>query len=111
MPYAKIVFRWLAGTVEPRKRTPIFSFLSSTGDGEISSENGKIGRYDVTDSCPAPEFDTGCTHCEPQYPVGSEVKTGAVLAGTAPSVGRHLLVSTGHTSKDLLLCLSEDNSG
>ncbi|KAK9325616.1 Sucrase/ferredoxin-like-domain-containing protein [Lipomyces orientalis] len=48
------------------------------------------------EKCPAPVFDSGCTYCRPEFPADKPVKIGAALNGTAPIIGRHLLVSTGH---------------
>ncbi|KAK9239934.1 Sucrase/ferredoxin-like-domain-containing protein [Lipomyces kononenkoae] len=49
------------------------------------------------DKCPPPEFDTGCTYCRPKFPADKAVKTGAALLGTAPTIRKHLLVSSGHS--------------
>ncbi|KAK9481166.1 Sucrase/ferredoxin-like-domain-containing protein [Lipomyces japonicus] len=63
-------------------------FTSSTpSDGEAGNK--------FVDSCPRPEFDSGCTYCKPEYPADLPVEFGAALGGTAPSVGRHVVVATG----------------
>ncbi|KAK9364371.1 Sucrase/ferredoxin-like-domain-containing protein [Lipomyces kononenkoae] len=69
--------------------TPLFSHTGYSRD----AREGSV----FVDKCPPPEFDTGCTYCQPQFPAGKAVKTGATLLGTAPSIRRHLLVSCGHS--------------
>ncbi|KAK7207130.1 actin patches distal protein 1 [Myxozyma melibiosi] len=87
--------RRFAGTSSPRQRIPIFGPGSNTEPS--AAPETRLGQYEIVDSCPEPDFDTGCTFCQPEFPPDLQVKSGAPLAGTAPSVGRHLLVSTGHS--------------
>ncbi|KAK9451276.1 Sucrase/ferredoxin-like-domain-containing protein [Limtongia smithiae] len=53
--------------------------------------------YEFVQTCPPPTVDTGCTYCEPKYPLLKPIKKDAKLAGTAPVLNRQLLVSTGHS--------------
>ncbi|KAK9474830.1 Sucrase/ferredoxin-like-domain-containing protein [Dipodascopsis tothii] len=45
--------------------------------------------------CPPPQYDTGCTYCEPEYPESHPIDLERGLANTAVFHHRHIVVATG----------------
>ncbi|KAK9458867.1 Sucrase/ferredoxin-like-domain-containing protein [Lipomyces oligophaga] len=90
------------GKLFTRFRSPLSSLLlRQESRARISVEiannftNKNQPEYGYIEKCPNPEFDTGCTYCTPEYPARSPIKSNAVLFGTAPAIGKHLLICTG----------------